>query len=257
MTPFELLAVAYFVVVLAAAPRVAARRRGVLYVCGAVALIIVARFTLPWTARAWLAHAYLVLGYWIPAAFVGTPNAAFERWLARADAHVGAWLVPGTYLVPASRLLLELAYLCCYPLVPAGFIVVWLFGSAEDVNWFWTVVLASGYACYISLPWTAARPPRLAEPRDGAPLPRGLTALNVAVLGRVSHQLVTFPSGHVAVAVAVAIATWRVWPAAGVTFGVLALLIAAAAVAGRYHYAIDVLCGLIVGAVIPFVAQSI
>ena len=250
MTPFEWLAGAYFIVLLTAARQAGYRLRGVLYVCGALALILAARFALPWPARAWLAHAYLVLGYWIPAAFVPARNEAFERWLARVDARLPrAWKLPDT--------ILEVAYLCCYPLVPAAFAIVFAFGTIEDVNWFWVAVLGSGYACYISLPWTAARPPRLVQQSGQAPSPRRAASLNVFVLGRVSHQLVTFPSGHVAVAIAAAAGVWRVWPAAGAVFGGVALLIAVAAVAGRYHYAVDVLLGLLVGAVVPVVTDFV
>ena len=242
MTPFEWLAVAYFLVLLAAVPRASRPRRGAAFVCGAIALVIVARFALPWAARVWLAHAYLLLGYWIPAAFVpDAPNERFQRWLARTD-WTRAWRIRGTM----ARHVLEVAYLCCYPLVPAAFAIVFAFGSAEDVARFWIAVLSAGYACYITLPWIPARPPRLVDVESSV-LPHAVATVNAAVLGRVSHQLVTFPSGHVAVSVAAALAVWRVWPEAGVAFGAIALLIAVAAVAGRYHYLIEVVLGLVVG----------
>jgi membrane-associated phospholipid phosphatase len=251
MTPFEWLAVTYFLVLLSAAGRASRPRRGALFVCGAIALVIVARFALPWTARAWFAHAYLVLGYWIPAAFVpATPNERFQQWLAGTDV-TRAWHVRGT----ATRHVLEAAYLCCYPLVPLAFSIVFALGAAEDVVRFWLTVLGAGYACYITLPWTAARPPRLV----GAewPVPYAVAAVNAAVLGRVSHQFVTFPSGHVAVSIAAALAVTRVWPAAGAGFGVIAMLIAIAAVAGRYHYLVDVLFGLLVGAAVAGLVEAV
>jgi membrane-associated phospholipid phosphatase len=245
MTPFEWLAVAYFVVLLAAAPRAARPRRGALFVGGALALVIVARFAMPWVARAWFAHAYLVLGYWIPAAFVpAAPNERFQRWLVRTDV-TRAWRVRGS----VARHVLEIAYLCCYPLVPAAFAVVFAFGSDEDVTRFWVTVLSAGYVCYLTLPWIPARPPRLID-AESSLLPHAVAAVNAAVLGRLSHQFVTFPSGHVAISVAAALGVWRVWPEAGAAFGATALLIAVAAVAGRYHYLIDVLLGLLVGAIV-------
>jgi membrane-associated phospholipid phosphatase len=246
MTPFEWLAVTYFIALLSAARPAPRPRRGALFVGGAIALVIVARFALPWTARAWLAHAYLVLGYWIPAAFVpASPNERFERWLAHTDRYLTrAWPLSGTDDV------LELAYLLCYPLVPAAFVSVLTVGTMEDIERFWVSVLGAGYACYVTLPWTAARPPRLLN-ADPTRVPRALAAVNAMVLGRVGHQLVTFPSGHVAVSVAAAFAVGRVRPEMGAAFGVVALLIAIAAVAGRYHFVVDVLLGLLVGAVIP------
>jgi len=242
MTPFEWLAVAYFVVLLAAAPRAPRPRRGTLFVCGAIALVIVSRFALPWAARAWVPHAYLLLGYWIPAAFVpAAPNERFQRWLERTDV-TRAWRVRGA----GARVVLELAYLCCYPLVPAAFAVVFAFGSAADMRSFWLAVLGAGYACYLTLPWTNALPPRLVDAKAST-VPPAVATLNAAVLGRVSHRLVTFPSGHVAVAAAAALSVWCVWPEAGAGFGVIALLIAVAAVAGRYHYVVDIVLGGAVG----------
>jgi membrane-associated phospholipid phosphatase len=245
MTPFEWLAVAYFAVLLAAAPRAARPRRGALFVCGAIALVIVARFAMPRAARAWLPHAYLVLGYWIPAAFVpAAPNERFQRWLARTDV-TRAWRVHGSI----ARHVLEVAYLCCYPMVPAAFFVVFAFGSRDEVARFWITVLGAGYLCYVTLPWIPARPPRLVD-AESSLLPHAVAAVNAAVLGRLSHQLVTFPSGHVAISVAAALGVWRVWPEAGAAFGAIALLIAVAAVAGRYHYLIDVVLGLAVGGIV-------
>jgi len=244
MTPFESLAVAYFLTLLAAASRRRPSLRSAVYCGGAAALVIVARFSMPWTVRAWLPHALLVLGYWIPAAFVADPNMAFERWLVDVDARlIGR--------IPQFKSeLLELAYLLCYPLVPAAFATVYVLGSLVDVERFWLDTLTAGYACYITLPWTAARPPRLLRTADNGGLPL-VAALNRSVLERVSHQLVTFPSGHVAVSLAAAVSVWSVSPFAALLFGGLAVAIAVAAVAGRYHYFVDVLLGVLAGAVVP------
>jgi membrane-associated phospholipid phosphatase len=214
----------------------------------------VARFTLPWAVRAWLPHAYIVLGYWVPAAFTPVPrDGRFERWLAHADAclwgQARAWHVPDPNLTPAwhrsgTRGFLELAYLLCYPLVPAAFTVVYFRGDSCAVERFWMAVLMAAYACYGTLRWTAARPPRLAMRH----VPDGLFAsLNAFVLGRVSHRLNTFPSGHVAMSIATAIAVGRVSVEAGALSGALAMAIAVAAVAGRYHYLVDVVLGLLLG----------
>jgi hypothetical protein len=264
MTSFEWLALVYFVAIGATGRRSKHWRRGSLYAAGAVALVIVARFTLPWNARAWMPHAYLVLGYWIPAAFTPSPeNERFERWLERADARLAAWChararhvpatcqggaraVPGTALAPTARgsHVLELAYLLCYPMVPATFSAVFAWGTNADVSRYWMSVLLAGYACYGTLRWTAARPPRIVT---RTPASGGIAAANAYVLARVSHQLTTFPSGHVAVSIAAALALIPVSVGAAVVSGVTAAMIAVAAVAGRYHYAVDVVLGALVG----------
>lgn len=242
MTSYETLAIAYFIVVAATGSRSAHRVRGWSYVAAAVGLVIVARFV-PWPVRVWMPHAYLVLGYWIPATFTPEPrNEKFELWLRN------------NFRVPSSQFQrfqgLELAYFLCYPLVPVAFGVVWLLGAPADADRFWVAVLLAAYSCYVTLPWTAARPPRS---RD-ASARTGVAALNAYVLRRFSHNLITFPSGHVAVSVAAALAVGQVSPGAGVLFGVMALAIAVAAVTGRYHYRVDVWLGAIVGLLAVLIA---
>jgi membrane-associated phospholipid phosphatase len=88
---------------------------------------------------------------------------------------------------------------------------------------------------------------RLEESPDVGNAPFPLAAVNTAVLNRVSHQLNTFPSGHVAVAVVAASSAFSVWWPAGLVLAVVAAGIAIGAVAGRYHYVVDVIFGVIVG----------
>jgi hypothetical protein len=249
MTSYETVAIAYFILVALIGSQSSYRRRGWLYSAGALILVIVARF-LPGPLRVWMPHAYLVLGYWIPAAFSPEPrDDRFERWLLRADARLaflGSW--------DLGFGILELAYLLCYPLVPAAFLVVWMMGQSEEVGRFWMAVLLAGYACYVTLPWTAAPPPRRtggtgATGATGAAgaAGAGTAALNAFVLRRFSHGHITFPSGHVAVSIAAALVVADVSRSAGALFGVMAVAIAIAAVAGRYHYRVDVVVGALVG----------
>lgn len=257
MTPFEWLAATYFVVLPLLAAR-HARLRGWLYALGAILLVIVARFTMPWPVRAWMPHAYLVLGYWIPAAFTPGINAKFESWLARVDATFNSRLPTsnsqkarsGRWTVGVG--FFELAYLLCYPSIPAAFAVVFVAGDRDDIARFWVAVLLAGYASYGSLPWTAARPPRLIS----APEPIFLARVNAEVLGRVSHNMNTFPSGHVAVTLAAALVVCSVSLPWGVGFLAIATAVAVAAVRGRYHYLVDVLVGAGVG-VTAFVTAAV
>jgi membrane-associated phospholipid phosphatase len=147
----------------------------------------------------------------------------------------------------------ELAYLACYPLVPVSFSVVWLYGSAADVGRFWAAVLLSGYACYATLPWLVSRPPRLVDGHR-ADSGRGIAGVNVLVLGRLSHQFNTFPSGHVAVSAAASVIVASVSGVAGAALGAVTAAICVGAASGRYHYVIDVLLGLAVAAAAVAVA---
>jgi membrane-associated phospholipid phosphatase len=81
-----------------------------------------------------------------------------------------------------------------------------------------------------------------------------VAAFNMSVLRRVSHQLNTFPSGHVAVAISVALMMLQISRTAGVVFGMVAAGIAVGAALGRYHYGVDVVAGALVGIVAALVA---
>ena len=218
--------------------------RGALASCATALVIVVSSLVIPTAARAWLPLLYLPIGYWIPAMVTPAPGAShFEAWLR---AHDAAWRARLGQVSAASAAVLELAYMACYVVVPLAFAIVWREGTAGDVDRFWVAVLLSGFACYVSLPWLVSRPPRMF---DEHPTGRraGLASFNVSLLRRVSHELNTFPSGHVAVAAAVALSVFPVSRAAGVVFSIVAIGIAAGAAVGRYHYGVDVIAGALVG----------
>ena len=261
---------AYFTALACAAPFLKPRdvntwRAAISSAATAMAILAMAQVA-PFAARVWLGHAYLVAGYWIPALLVGgvTPG-AFEAWLVRTDLWWRRWSVP---LPRAAALLFELSYLLCYVLVPAAFVVVWRAGTQVEVDRFWTAVLCAGFVCYGTLPWLIARPPRMldrgpqpfdklrvapsnVEGQESAP---HVKAFNVFVLSRVSHGHNTFPSGHVAVSMAAALGVLAVSPAAGEVMLAIAIGIAIGATAGRYHYAVDVLLGLVIGGAAALIA---
>jgi membrane-associated phospholipid phosphatase len=194
--------------------------------------------------RGWLGHAYLVAGYWIPALLIPSagPPGRFESWLVRSD----QWFRIFAISLPASAAsILELSYLLCYVLVPVAFVVVWTSGTMADVDRFWTAVLLSGFLCYVSLPWLVSRPPRTLS--VAAVASAGVHRVNEFVLKRISHGLNTFPSGHVAVSLASALEVMSISQPAGIVLLVIASAIAAGAVLGRYHYALDVVVGAILG----------
>jgi hypothetical protein len=253
MITFEALALVYFVAIGAAAvfTRVpVSRRAAALAGAGAILLLIGAAAYLPLPARLGLGHLYLVAGYWLPALLV-TRSAApsgptgFERWLHDMDRRLGRLPQPQS----GSRGALELSYLLCYPLVPAAFVITWTFGPVEEASRFWTAVLASGFACYGTLPWLVARPPRdaVTAPLVTSARRTRLRSVNERVLRHVSHGMNTFPSGHVAVSVAATLVVMMVAPVAGAVLTAITVGVIAGAVAGRYHYTIDVLLGSMVG----------
>jgi membrane-associated phospholipid phosphatase len=244
---FERVSAAYFVLLtlgafLAPVPVRRAVRAGVAAALLVVGVVAAAR-TLPDGARVWLPHLYLALGYWLPSMLTPAPRESrFETWLRQHDV---SWRQYMGALPPGAVAVLELSYMACFVVVPVAFVTVWIRGTIQDIERFWGAVLLSGFACYISLPWLVSRPPRAFVEGDA---PRsGVESFNTRVMGTVSHQLNTFPSGHVAVATAIALSVFPVWPLAGVLFGIVAAGIAAGAAVGRYHYGIDVLVGVGVG----------
>jgi hypothetical protein len=270
MFAFELLVLVYCAslgVTALVLPRVRHRRSAVAAAGAAAATVTLAALgELPAWARLFiLPHCYIGAGYWIPAMLVPVQQPSggrtrFERWLVRSDERVRPHLPP---LPRSVAQLAELAYLACYPLVPICVGLVWLRGEPSDLVRYWTTVIAAGFACYVSLPWLVSRPPSmLIAPDDGfvprvaASDPLAVARLNRWVLSRVSHRWTTFPSGHVAVACAAAAALGRVWPAAGAVAGIVAAGVAIGAVAGRYHFVVDVLAGVAVTVVVLVVTWA-
>jgi len=247
MAAHEWIVVGYFFGLTLAAwlkPGHSARRRQATAVASAiVAMVLGLAATDLRDLRAWIPVVYLPAGYWLPALLVtSTGQTEFEMWLSRSDTMLRERLPPMPRMaVP----FLEVAYLLCYPLVPLAFLVVWISGGEADVEHFWVAVLLSGYACYVTLPWLVSRPPRTRRKIDTE---GGLRRLNARVLERWSHQFNTFPSGHVAVAVAAASSVGSVSTEAGAVIGAVAAAIAIGAAAGGYHYIVDVILGLIVAA---------
>ena len=189
----------------------------------------------------------LLLAYWVSGLLFVAPMPGMERALWDFD----RWLRVDER---AARLprglaeLLELAYLGVYPLIPLA-LAIHLTGSpSPDADWFWSVVLVTDFICFLFLPWIQTRPPRVFA--GTAPWRSAIRRLNLHVLRRGSIQVNTFPSGHTAEAVGVALVVSEgAWPAA---LGVwaTAALVSAGAVLGRYHYAADAIAGWIVAGLV-------
>jgi len=205
--------------------------------------------------RDWMPLIYLVVGYRLPALLVTGTNEAFERSLLTFDRR---WRVTAiSTRAPHSVIeLLELAYLCCYPMIPIGFACLYFTDLREEAERFWIAVLLSAFGCYGVLPWLPTRPPRAIEDapvRSSGPVKR----FNLRVLGVASVQLNTFPSGHVAASLAAALAVSAGLPLVGFALLLLAIAISLASVVGRYHYAADALAGAALALVGFLISRSV
>lgn len=201
---------------------------------------------------------YLLSGYWLPALLVREPNRGFEGRLLNVDRTLFGADGLARFEQRAPRALieyLELAYLLCYAVVPAGFACLLFAGyRARALDTFWLVVLLAAFGCYGVLPWLPTRAPRAIEPGGGG-MRSSIRSVNLAVLNRASVQWNTFPSGHTAASLATALAVGIHMPLAGVVLGIVALSIAAGSIVGRYHYAADAIIGAAV-AVLAFVTAT-
>lgn len=208
--------------------------------------------------RDWLPVALMLVPYWQTGQFFRGPNAKIQRWLLRLDLRwIGRVAARNGTARTRLGLALEIAYVFCYPFVPLGLAALYLSGRSARADFFWLVVLAATYLCYAITPFFPAMPPR--DAMQGAPGARspggGVPAdpvpgeqnrgrrFNRWLQEWGSIHAISFPSAHVASALAVSLVLLRWMPVTGGCFLAVALLIAVAAVAGRYHYLLDVLLG--------------
>jgi hypothetical protein len=208
-------------------------------------------------ARDWLPVLLMLVPYWQTGQFFRGPSAKIQRWLLRLDLR---WLGRDAARSGTSRtrlgFALEIAYVFCYPFVPMGLAALYIAGRRAHVDFFWLVVLTATYLCYAITPFFPAMPPRDAlksalTPQSGAALIADPAAgpqnrgrrFNRWLQEWGSIHAISFPSAHVASALAVSLVLLRWMPVTGPCFLAGAVFIAVAAVAGRYHYLLDVLLG--------------
>ncbi len=201
--------------------------------------------------RDWLPVVLMLVPYWQAGQFFLGPNEKFQTRLLEID----RWLfnlIPPRARNPGrtTRITLEWAYMLCYPLVPLGLAVLYIAGLRQYTSVYWLIVLIPTYVCYTITPLFPALPPRsIGKPSPSQPSNKS-RSFNLWILKYGSIQAVSFPSAHVAAAFAIAFVLLRFIPVAGAIFLVIAVWISIAAVAGRYHYALDVLLGAAVALVV-------
>lgn len=243
----EWLAAGYFGVMAAAAwirPLPASRRAQVTIV-GVVmgaALWMLPREADP-AVRDWAPAIVILAGYYVSGRFFVGSSPAFEAWLMAWDHRLLG--DPATRFARWPRLLLaylEVVYLGCFLLIPAGFgALVWT-GRAAMADHYWTMVIAAEFGAFAPLSMIQTRPPWAIE-RPSSLRDRAIHQFASEMVSTFTIRANTFPSGHVAGSLAVALAVGGVMPWAGAIFFALAISISVACVVGRYHYAVDVVAG--------------
>jgi len=206
--------------------------------------------------RDWLPVFITLIPYWQTGQFFTQPDTRIQAWLAASD----RWFFKlfsrtGCRFGRAARLTMEWAYSLCYPIVPLGLGALYVARLRRDADVYWFLVLVPTYICYAITPFFPALPPRTLVERNREPRTKSRT-FNLWILQLGSIQAISFPSAHVASALGAALALWHYFPLAGAVFFVIGLWIAVAAVAGGYHYAIDVVLGAAVSAAVYLVWRA-
>jgi hypothetical protein len=215
-----------------------------------LAIIWYAAMRLPAPVRDWAPFAYVSVGYYLPGYLFVRPSPTLEAWLMRWDRR---WLGDPTTRFsgwPAGVVAyLQAVYMSTFLLLPAGLAVLVLTGRSALANHYWTLVLAADLAAFAPLsvfqtrpPWALERAPVLADTT--------VQRLSAHMVRNATIGVNTFPSGHVAVSLAIAAAFATTLPLAAGIFFILALSISVACVVGRYHYVIDVVSGMALAAVV-------
>lgn len=159
-----------------------------------------------------------------------------------------AAMLPG----PVVRELLQLGYLSFYPLVVAP--LAWLHYRGRHDAFLRTVAAVVGvfltcYVLFLVIPvlgprylWPEAPPGALSGP---------VASLVRAILAAGSSAGTAFPSLHAALAVTLTVMAWRTRALPVAPLALLTTALCLGAVAGGYHYAVDIIAGVAVGIAVP------
>ena len=208
-----------------------------------VAWIFVASARLPGRMHDWAPLVYISVGYYLTGRLFAAPSLRLEEWLLATDRRLLG--DPTTRFARWPRGLtayLEIVYTFCFLLLPAGLAVLVVGGHAAEADYYWTMVAAADLGAFAPLAVFQTRPPWQLEPPAVLSAPRA-HAVTTWMVRNATIGANTFPSGHVAVSIAIAIAVGRTMPAAGVLLLAVALTIGVACVVGRYHYVTDAVAG--------------
>jgi len=233
------------------------RRRLQIAIGGAVmaAAILGVSHHAPSVVRDWAPGAYILAAYYLSGRFFVSPSPRVEQWLMAWDRRLlGDPAVRFARWPRALLACLEIVYMGCFLLAPAGFAVLAATGRADLADHYWTIIAAAEFGAFAPLVLIQTRPPWMIERKP---------VLADRVVHRAASRMVeyltiranTFPSGHVAGSLAVAFALIDVMPRVGLGALLLAISISVATVVGRYHYVIDGVAGALLAVAVWIVLR--
>lgn len=189
--------------------------------------------------RQWAPAATILVGYYASGLLFIAPSPRVERWLMSWDRR---WLGdPRTRFQHWPRPLvaaLEYAYMGCFALIGGGLLILVWTGHAAVADRYWTLVVGAEFGSFAPLAFIQSRPPWAVE-RKPVLADRAVHDLATHMVKTFTIHANTFPSGHVAGSLAVAIAVAEVMPMTGAALMLVAMFITLATIVGRYHYCLD------------------
>ena len=232
-------------------PLPASRRRNVTVASAGLLVVIWAGAThFSPLVRDWIPFAYVSVAYYVTGWLFVRPSEALESWLRAWDRRLLGSPTTRFSAWPAALVgYLEIVYMLCFLILPGGLAALMLAGHSALANHYWTMVLAADLGAFAPLSVFQTRPPWLVE---STPLLADTSVHRLAsyFVENATIRVNTFPSGHVAVSLAVAAAVVSQMPLTGAMLFALAATVSLGAVVGRYHYVIDILAGAVLAAAV-------
>ena len=176
----------------------------------------------------------------------GRPELTLMRWdrWVLIDSGLQGLLDAGALVVPA---MLEVAYLLALALPAVMVGLFYITRQRERIDDAWSIVLIAVLSTFAIWPWMPIESPRLVFPGQLLPPETWPRRIVLALADYAGGRGGAFPSARVALAFAISFAMLRLLKerlAAGLAGVGLSILVALAAVYGRYHYAADVAGGI-------------
>jgi membrane-associated phospholipid phosphatase len=151
---------------------------------------------------------------------------------------------------------LHFAYLSYYFIIFVPPLLLWIRGRRSEFRLCVFALMLSFFAHYVFFIFFPVQGPRYLYPAPGGEIAGGFFYQSAhRLLEAGSSQGAAFPSSHVGVSVTQTLIVLRFLPRLAVIIGLLTAGLAAGAIYGGFHYAIDALAGLLLG-ILVFLAAS-
>lgn len=165
-----------------------------------------------------------------------------------------AWIRSAPW--PWLSWLMHLGYLSYYLILAGAPLALWLTGRRGPARRTLLLVAVTFYLCFtIFLIFPVAGPRYCFPPARNPATATAVAAFTHEILESGSAWGTAFPSSHVAAALVAALSGGRGWRPLGLILVPLVVLLALGTVYGQFHYAVDALCGGILGGLVLAVGR--